>query len=283
MSRLFRLAAGTVTLVGLALSWGFGPASLTPDYAARTLVYLGYFTVLTNYGLAAAWLLPVLAPATAAGRFFDRPGTRTVLLACIIIVSAVYYSLLAHLWNPRGLGSVSNAILHAVSPLLFAADWLFVVPRGRVPWTAAVTVLAFPAAYLVWVNGKARRAYRLPTAGEWKAIAAALPRANFKKLFDDPRLAWAADYGAMPALSGVIRPSGGFGALPNGISDLSGNVWEWTATCARDGFEPDRCPAYKVEGQHETALSVFVREPFNGGCAAGTPPNHVGLRLVTED
>ena len=151
MSRLFRLAAGTVTLVGLALSWGFGPASLTPDYAARTLVYLGYFTVLTNYGLAAAWLLPVLAPATAAGRFFDRPGTRTVLLACIIIVSAVYYSLLAHLWNPRGLGSVSNAILHAVSPLLFAADWLFVVPRGRVPWTAAVTVLAFPAAYLVWV------------------------------------------------------------------------------------------------------------------------------------
>ena len=139
------------------------------------------------------------------------------------------------------------------------------------------------AAYLVWVNGKARRAYRLPTAGEWKAIAAALPRANFKKLFDDPRLAWAADYGAMPALSGVIRPSGGFGALPNGISDLSGNVWEWTATCARDGFEPDRCPAYKVEGQHETALSVFVREPFNGGCAAGTPPNHVGLRLVTED
>jgi len=151
VSRLFRLVAGAVTLIGLALSWGFGPASLSPDYATRTLVYLGYFTVLTNYGLAAAWLLPALAPATAAGRFFDQPGTRTVLLACIIIVSAVFYSLLSHLWNPRGLGSVSNAILHAVSPLLFAVDWLFVVPRGRVRWSAAVTVLAFPAAYLVWV------------------------------------------------------------------------------------------------------------------------------------
>ena len=138
-------------------------------------------------------------------------------------------------------------------------------------------------AYVAWVNATSSHAVRLPTAAEWKAFAAGLPRPGFKKLFDDPRLAWAADYGSMPAVSGVIRPSGGFGALPNGISDLSGNVWEWTATCAKDGFEPDRCPAYKVEGQHETALSVFVREPFNGGCAAGTPPNHVGLRLVTED
>jgi len=138
-------------------------------------------------------------------------------------------------------------------------------------------------AYLAWVNANSRHEFRLPTAAEWKNIAAAQPRAKFRKLFDDPRLAWAADYGSMPAISGVIRPSGGFGALPNGISDLSGNVWEWTATCAKDGFAPDRCPAYKVEGQHETALSVFVREPFNGGCAAGTPPNHVGLRLVSDD
>lgn len=96
-------------------------------------------------------------------------------------------------------------------------------------------------------------------------------------------MAWAADYGSMPAISGVIRPSGGFGALPNGISDLTGNVWEWTATCAKDGFDPSRCPAYKVEGQHETALSIFVRDPFSGGCAAGTPPNHVGFRLVSDD
>jgi len=46
---------------------------------------------------------------------------------------------------------VSEKILHAVSPLLFALDWLLVVPRGRVAWSTALTVLAFPAAYLVWV------------------------------------------------------------------------------------------------------------------------------------
>ena len=137
-------------------------------------------------------------------------------------------------------------------------------------------------AYLAWINAAGEHHYRLPTAAEWQQIAAALPRKSYKKLFDDPRLAWAADYGSMPAISGVLRPSGGFGTLPNGISDLSGNVWEWTATCEKDGLD-DRCPAYKVEGQHETALSVFVRDPFSGGCAAGAPPNHVGFRLVAGD
>jgi len=137
--------------------------------------------------------------------------------------------------------------------------------------------------YLGWINMQGQREYRLPTAKEWNTIAATLPRKSYKKLFDDPRMAWAADYGSMPALSGVIRPSGSFGTLSNGISDLGGNVWEWTATCAKGGFDPSHCPAYKVEGQHETVLSVFVRDPFNGGCASGTPPNHVGFRLVTGD
>ncbi len=137
-------------------------------------------------------------------------------------------------------------------------------------------------AYLAWINGRGAHAYRLPTAGEWQALAAGLPRRDYKKLFDDPRLAWAADYGSMPAVSGVLRRSGGFGTLANGLSDLSGNVWEWTATCARDGIEAARCPAYKVEGLHETALSVFVRDPFSGGCASGAPPNHVGFRLVSD-
>lgn len=138
-------------------------------------------------------------------------------------------------------------------------------------------------AYLAWVNGRSSRQYRLPSAAEWEEIAAALPRKGYKKIFTDPRLAWAADYGSMETISGVLRPSGGFGTLPNGIADLGGNVWEWTTSCAKDGIEQDRCPAYKVEGQHQTALSVFVREPFNGGCASGAPPNHVGFRLVSED
>ena len=136
-------------------------------------------------------------------------------------------------------------------------------------------------AYIGWINSVRGRAYRLPTAEEWAVIAADLPRKPYKKLFDDPRLAWAADYGVMEKVSAVVEPSGRFGSLPNGVADLGGNVWEWTASCASTGADPARCPAYRVEGTHQAVLSVFVRDPASGGCAAGTPPANVGFRLVT--
>ncbi len=137
-------------------------------------------------------------------------------------------------------------------------------------------------AFIAWRNGQGGYTYRLPSAEEWKALAADLPQKPYRKLFDDPRLAWAADYGAMEKVSAVVKPSGAFGTLQNGVSDLGGNVWEWTSSCARDGFAPDRCPAFRVEGTHQSVLSVFVRNPASGGCAAGVPPANVGFRLVAE-
>lgn len=138
-------------------------------------------------------------------------------------------------------------------------------------------------AYLGWINASQDRRYRLPTSEEWNVIAADLPHKPYKKLFTDPRLAWAADYGSMEKVSAVVRPSGAFGSLPNGIADLGGNVWEWTSTCTSAEIEPSNCPAYHVEGLHETVLSVFVRDPASGGCAVGAPPANVGVRLVSDE
>jgi formylglycine-generating enzyme required for sulfatase activity len=136
--------------------------------------------------------------------------------------------------------------------------------------------------YISWINAKSGHRYRLPTRAEWLVAASELPRPARKKLFDDPRLAWAADYGAMPRISPRLKPAGSFGTFRNGISDLAGNVWEWTATCAAEGFDAATCPAFIVEGLHEAKLSVFIRNPATGGCASGTPPAHVGLRLVED-
>jgi formylglycine-generating enzyme required for sulfatase activity len=136
--------------------------------------------------------------------------------------------------------------------------------------------------YIAWLNGETGLAYRLPTAEEWQSLAEDLPRPSWTKLFDDPRMAWAADYGRMRPVPARLRPSGSFGRFSNGLEDLSGNVWEWTSTCAARGFDAANCPAYVVEGAHRAVLSIFVRDPASGGCSAGVPPANIGFRLVRD-
>lgn len=136
--------------------------------------------------------------------------------------------------------------------------------------------------FITWINRASGHSYRLPTAEEWKIAASELPVFSYRKLFSDPRLAWAADYGAMPNVPKAVQPSGHFGTLANGIADLGGNVWEWTSSCVVKA-EASRCPAFFAEGLHETKLSVFIREPAIGGCTAGVPPPNIGFRLVLDD
>ena len=38
-----------------------------------------------------------------------------------------------------------------------------------------------------------------------------------------------------------------------------------------------------LEGLHRAYMSNFVRDGKSGGCAVGTPPEHLGFRLVRDD
>ena len=135
--------------------------------------------------------------------------------------------------------------------------------------------------YLSWANAREGGGLRLPTLAEWRVIARALAHEKPAPRFTDPRLAWAANYGQETAPTGPPRAAGTFLTTPEGISDLNGNVWEWTSSCAKPGFGA-QCPAYVAAGEHEAAVSVFVRDPASGGCATGTPPTHLGFRLVSD-
>jgi len=162
-------------------------------------------------------------------------------------------------------------------------------PRGEVAadWPATGLNAVDVNQYLIWVNGKSRHEFRLPSRTEWQAMAAAvLPEAPVP-IFTDPNLAWASAYLIQGLGDRRLRPTGSHSVSREGIADLDGNVWEWTQDCysgAGDAtMSRENCPAFHVGGEHAAVIPFLVRDPARGGCAVGSPPAHLGMRLVTDD
>jgi formylglycine-generating enzyme required for sulfatase activity len=167
------------------------------------------------------------------------------------------------------------------------------IPVTGVSWHDATT-------YATWLSARTGETWRLPTDVEWAFVAGT----RFK---DDAVIAddgsdsftkrWLAKYDqeSYRQTSTDKRPkiAGTFGDNEHGVTDLSGNVWEWTATCfvRQDVDESGRagqartvnCGVRVVEGEHRSYVTDFIRDARAGGCAVGIPPANLGFRLVRED
>ncbi|SMY06360.1 formylglycine-generating enzyme family protein [Flavimaricola marinus] len=136
--------------------------------------------------------------------------------------------------------------------------------------------------YLHWISKVTRHEWRLPTSEEWAFMAQSVLPETPDPIFSDPELTWASAYLVEGLASRALKPQGSFATTPEGIADLNGSVWEWTNECYSGDADTGRCPAYFVGGEHVAAIPFLVRDPARGGCAVGTPPSHLGMRLVTE-
>lgn len=107
--------------------------------------YIGFFTILSNVGIAA------IATAIALGGEGPLTGARARLsgLTAIVTVGFVYSLLLRSLWNPTGLQKLADAVLHDVTPILFALLWVL-MPHGGLSWSDLKWALAPPALYLAY-------------------------------------------------------------------------------------------------------------------------------------
>ena len=128
------------------------------------VVFLGYFTVLTNLFVALVAMLPLLTANSRIGRGFGGPLMRGCATTAILTVGIGYHLLLRNIWNPQGLQWVADMVLHYLVPAATAAYWIGWPPRARLPAWAPLAWTLYPAGYAVYalVRGEVLGAYPYP-------------------------------------------------------------------------------------------------------------------------
>lgn len=106
------------------------------------LRYFGFYTVLTNIGVA-------LSLSFSEERTNEK--TKGAILVNIVVVGLIYNLILRHLWHPQGMALVADTILHQIIPILYLIYWLRFVEKGELQWVDPVKWLIFPLGYLIYV------------------------------------------------------------------------------------------------------------------------------------
>ncbi|MEP7146142.1 MAG: Pr6Pr family membrane protein [bacterium] len=142
---------GLVTLsLQLYLTVSGSPASgLT--YLAGIIKFFSYMTILTNILVVLSYIIPLLGRNSMLSLFFSNPTVLSGVLVYIAIVGIAYHFLLAHLWDPKGLGLVADIMLHYVIPCIFFIYWILFVEKKMQKFINSLKWLIFPLMYVIYI------------------------------------------------------------------------------------------------------------------------------------
>ncbi len=122
-------------------------------------------------------------------------------------------------------------------------------------------------AFTNWLSAQTGKAFRLPSEVEWEAAARGL---------SGRRYAWGEEFGALlgntvDTKASRTTPVGIFseGQTPEGVSDLTGNVDEWTVSLFGTGADIERAdfgyPYDKDDGREDPDAGPEIRRVLRGG------------------
>jgi formylglycine-generating enzyme required for sulfatase activity len=120
----------------------------------------------------------------------------------------------------------------------------------------------------------ARLGGRLPRSPEWEWMAAGPER----RLYPWGDAGWEPGRAALlPAGHCGPVPAGGYpdGATPDGMLDVAGNVWEWTATPVPGG-------GYVIRGGSYASRPLYAQSTFLNAAPGELLSRGIGFRVVRE-
>jgi hypothetical protein len=146
-----RLLAGGIALlvwVAIAVQLGLNVERAATEGVPAWLVpfrLYGYFTIWAN--TLVALVTSHFALRGDNESLLARSGTQASTVVYIIVVGAIYNTLLVH-YNPQtGPRLAIDTIFHTVVPIAYPLWWLACTPRGRLGWGHVVPVIGLPLAY----------------------------------------------------------------------------------------------------------------------------------------
>lgn len=169
MARLAAAFIALVAWVGLAVQFN---ATLDQGRSMGEAAWIlaRYFTVLTNLAVAVA-----MTAAALGGRL--RPSLLAGLTLAILLVGAVYVTLLRGLIELSGGALLADALLHKATPVLMLLWWLAFAPKNCLRWRDPALWVLFPVLYLGYalLRGQAEGKFAYPfidlAALGWSAVA----------------------------------------------------------------------------------------------------------------